>query len=234
MNQIEIKTSHNIVLSFGLAGVGKRVGAYLIDVVILYLFSLIFVLTFKDSFLMYIVLVPIWIFYDIISELYMNGQTVGKRILKIRVVSLNAKNLDLKSVLIRWAFRLIDITGTSGLLGIFMIVSSSRNQRIGDVLARTTVIDLAKKNFQSLKRLVALNDIDHVITYPQVAAYNDQDMLVLKDTLHRIGKSPSPEEVNFAKKLASKIDKELGILNRPTSLKQYFKVLVRDYVMLSR
>lgn len=234
MNQIEIKTSHNIVLSFGLAGIGKRVGAYLIDLLILYFFSLIFAITFKDSFLLYIVLVPIWIFYDIVSELYLNGQTIGKRLLKTRVVSLNAKNLDLKSVLIRWAFRLIDITGTSGFLGVFMIISSSRNQRIGDVLARTTVIDLAKKNFQSIERLSALDEIDHSITYPQVAAYNDQDMLVLKDTLSRIERSPSTNEIEFAKKLAYKIDNELGIRNRPSSLKQYFKVLVRDYVMLSR
>lgn len=234
IEDIDIKTSHNIVLSFPLAGLGQRIGAYLIDLTLLYIVTMVVVLTTSDSVVMYLFIIPLWMCYQLACELFFNGQSIGKRFLKLRVVSVQGSYLDIRSILIRWAFRIIDILVSSGFFAIFMVLSSSRNQRLGDVLARTVVISLNQTQHHTLKSISAIDDLDHKITYPQVVSYNDQDMLIVKETLQRLYRTPSHEEITFAKKLAAKIDKDLDITRRPTSLKLYFKTLVNDYVMSSR
>lgn len=75
-------------------------------------------------------------FYFGLSELILHGQTIGKRMSKIRVVKADGFSLDPVSILIRTLFRVVDQ------LPPFWVVPvlSESSQRFGDMVAGTLVI----------------------------------------------------------------------------------------------
>jgi uncharacterized RDD family membrane protein YckC len=97
MSVIQIATPFNIDIEFEIAEFHKRLLAYLIDffLLILYMFSMLYLLFggFRIGEgglgLAMIVLVIPTIFYCPASEILWNGQTVGKKIMQIKVVSLD-------------------------------------------------------------------------------------------------------------------------------------------------
>lgn len=70
-----------------------------------------------------------------------SGQTVGKRLLGIRVTTLDGRRPDARQILVRTLLRLIDSLPAFYLLGLLLVLTSrpGRRQRLGDMAARTTV-----------------------------------------------------------------------------------------------
>ena len=100
MSQLTINTTQNVTINFNAASVGERIGAHLIDLVIkiaycLVLYGIIFAYALKkvmDSLdqytvvaLLIITFLPV-VFYSFILEATLEGQTLGKKLLKIKVV----------------------------------------------------------------------------------------------------------------------------------------------------
>ena len=79
-----------------------------------------------------------WIIYFPLAE-GLAGQTVGKRLMKIRVVSIENDNLMIWRALIRRLFDLVDML-FFGLVGILIMSRSDKTQRLGDKVAGTIVI----------------------------------------------------------------------------------------------
>jgi uncharacterized RDD family membrane protein YckC len=113
MPVIQIATPFNIDIEFELAEFHKRLLAYLIDLllIVIYLFSMLYLLygglrlsAESDGFVMIMILLPS-LFYTLMSELLMGGQTVGKKILNIKVVSLDGGEPTLGQFLLRWFLR---------------------------------------------------------------------------------------------------------------------------------
>lgn len=75
-------------------------------------------------------------FYFGLSELILGGQTIGKRMSKIRVVKSDGFSLDPISILIRTLFRVVDQLPP---LWIVPVLSES-SQRFGDMVAGTVVV----------------------------------------------------------------------------------------------
>lgn len=75
-------------------------------------------------------------FYFGLSELLLRGQTIGKRVLKIRVVKANGFSLSPISILIRSLFRIVDQLPPLWIVPVL----SARSQRFGDMVAETIVI----------------------------------------------------------------------------------------------
>lgn len=67
-------------------------------------------------------------------------QTIGKKIFNIRVISVTDKPVRWTQILIRNLLRPIDFIGFY-LLGFIFISLSSKSQRIGDLLAKTMVVE---------------------------------------------------------------------------------------------
>lgn len=81
------------------------------------------------------------IFYGIITEWLWSGQTLGKRLMKLRVIDERGLSLGLKQVIIRNLFRLLDLLPSNFyLLGGASCLLTKRCQRIGDIAAGTLVI----------------------------------------------------------------------------------------------
>ncbi len=71
---------------------------------------------------------------------YKTGKTPGKYFLNIKVLSESYAAIDLKQALLRNLARYIDILFFY-LLGLIIILCTKENQRFGDILARTYVVD---------------------------------------------------------------------------------------------
>ena len=235
MKTIEIQSSQNVVLQFDLASIQQRFLATLIDLMIVGMLTYIVTLASHGSeTAIYIFAVPFMYMYHLSSEIFNKGQSIGKMALKIRVVSLEGKDLSIKSILIRWAFRLIDIAATLGCLALISVFSSSKNQRIGDILAGTTVVSIQSNLLLSIKKIKNLSQSEHKIVYPEVTKYTDQDMLTVKNTLQRLERNPSPEARHAASLLIDKLTEQLDIRIKEKQKISFLRQILRDYIMLTR
>src|SRR5678815_5035679 len=98
MAVISITTTQNIELEYELASLGERMVATIIDLVILVGYIILVQLfgTFSNGLFnsdvgwiaFFIIMLPVT-FYSLLSETYLNGQTVGKRVMGIKVISLS-------------------------------------------------------------------------------------------------------------------------------------------------
>ena len=162
MEKVSINTSQNVQISYPLAGLSDRIFAYLIDAIIIgsmtFLIIAILITTgLIDSSPLLIITATIpSFFYHLISEISMNGQSIGKKTIKIKVVKLDGSQATIGGYLLRWIIRPFDILLYGG-VAILCITIGGKGQRLGDIAAGTTVIKLEQSGF--LKDHT-LNDIE--------------------------------------------------------------------------
>lgn len=163
-----IETPERVQLEFALASIGNRFLAVAIDHFIQY-FSIFLIAWFFLSIagftssdiadgpgkllseapkwtiaLMIIVLFLIFAGYFIVFEWIWNGQTPGKKLLKLRVIRDDGRPLTLWEAIARNLLRICDAVPGFVLpvysIGLIVIFLSSRDQRVGDIFAGTVVI----------------------------------------------------------------------------------------------
>ncbi|HEX55403.1 MAG: RDD family protein [Candidatus Altiarchaeales archaeon] len=89
--------------------------------------------------LLLLLLIP-FLYHISLEGSFGGGQTIGKRILKIKVTTLDGKIPSYTQTAIRTILRLIDMCFFY-LVGLVAILLSEKDQRIGDVLAKTIVVE---------------------------------------------------------------------------------------------
>lgn len=239
MKKINITTTQNVTIEYELATVSERAVSTGIDLVIVYLGSLI-IYAFSSIFidaasLNYLFIsTPAAFFYHLLSETLNHGQTLGKRFMKIRVVKINGERPGFFDFLMRTVFRFIDITLTAGTLAIITISSTEKGQRLGDFLADTTVVKLINANRFSLSRILSMENLkNYSPVYPGVVKFKEEEMLLIKETLDRVYQYPTDNHIDARNKLVYKIEKQLGVV-APHDKNQFLKTLIKDFVSLTR
>lgn len=144
-DRLTITTPEGVELELQLAGLGSRFAAQLIDLVIKAVAIILVVIVFSQLDLTGLaIIIPsitlILYGYDVVLETFANGRTVGKRLLRLRVVRVGGEPVDFMSSAIRNALRLIEGISTMYIPGIVAILATKRNQRLGDLAAGTIVI----------------------------------------------------------------------------------------------
>ncbi|MBX0285936.1 RDD family protein [Haloarcula salinisoli] len=136
-----------------LAGLGSRIGAWLIDatlvgLVLMVIFIPLFVIVglIADGvmgtilyLLVQLLLGLVFTGYFIVME-GVYGYTVGKKLLSIRVVSEDGGAISMGESAIRNLLRFIDILPTAYILGMALIAMNDDEQRVGDMAASTYVV----------------------------------------------------------------------------------------------
>src|SRR5690349_24809901 len=99
MQTIRVRTTQNVFIDYPLASIGDRIVAYLIDRLILFLYFMLVIAllmgmeAYEHETLLItlglIFLVFPFIFYGLFFEIFMNGQTPGKNVMKIQVIRLD-------------------------------------------------------------------------------------------------------------------------------------------------
>lgn len=245
MKQIDITTSNNVTIQYELASVMQRFLALLIDTVIVifyylicsFIISLLFISTSYETIqiISYILTIPVIFFYNLISEIFFNGQTIGKKTMQIKVVKITGENPNVGDYFVRWTYRLVDIIMSVGAIAAIFVSSSEKSQRLGDLAANTSVIKLNPDNKYSIRDILKIaKNKDYVPTYTQVTQLSDYDMLLIKNSLDRVKKFPNEENKKIILKLIDKITVSLNIEEIPKNKIQFLKTLLKDYIILTR
>ena len=147
-NTLTIRTPEGIEFSFLLAGPVTRFLAWSVDLmVILAVSKLLTVLVGVVGIVSRDLTVAATIFgyfvvsigYGIALEWYWNGQTLGKRLLRLRVNDVNGMQLQFSQIVIRNLLRFVDSLPALYLIGGLACLISRRAQRLGDIVANTIV-----------------------------------------------------------------------------------------------
>lgn len=231
MEQFQIETAQNISISQNTAHLGDRMLAYIIDTFIIVAYSILVILLlisldmdFGEMWALYLVLnLPAFLYYFLL-ETFMDGKTVGKSLMKIRVVKLDGSKPNFSSFFIRWILRIVDVLISSGGIAVLTILIRGQGQRIGDIAAGTTVI--SEKKRISIKDTI-LRDLpeDYSPKFPQVTIFKDSEMQTIKG-LFDAAKRDGDHKVIIS--LSEQIKKVTNI-STPLIAMDFVDVVIKDY-----
>ncbi len=211
-NTLVIKTPEGIRFSLHLASPVTRFLAYAVDLAcvmvasgilsgLIRLFGVLSVdLAQAMSVLMFFVL---QIGYSIASEWYWRGQTVGKRLFRLRVINLSGMRLKSDQVVMRNLLRFIDMLPAFYLVGGVACLLSKRAQRLGDLAANTIVIRTPKILEPNLDQLLggrynSLRDHPHLEARLRQRVSPQEATIALQSLLRRDELEPAARVQLFA------------------------------------
>ncbi len=230
MQKIRIETTQNVQLDYVLAGLGTRILAYMLDMLILISYVIVLGLIFnwlsiEPSLAVVVCLALPAFLYHPLCESLLNGQSIGKRQMQIKVIRLDGSPAGIGAYLLRWLLRPIDITLASGGIAVLSIAITTYDQRLGDLAAGTTVIKLKP---QETTAVFAIDD-NHQPAFPEVINLSDADV----DTILRAIKVYRETGNNApVQATATKIQSLLQIHSDLRPL-QFLYTVVRDYKHLT-
>ena len=240
MSELSIFTTQNVVINFKAASVGERMLASLLDLLIkvayiivvayvfFYLLGIGNLLDRVDMWSRMSVIIlfffPVMI-YSVTLESIFEGQTIGKKLIKIKVVKIDGYQASFGDYLIRWLFRIVENNMLGGLIGLIAMLVSNKTQRMGDMAAGTAIITL--KNNISIDHTI-LEEIaeDYQPVYPLVIKLSDNDMRIVKDTFQMAEKKGDAETIA---KLSKKIESVTSIKNQSSNKIDFIKTVLKDY-----
>jgi len=237
MQTIDIETAQNVVVQHEVASVGDRAVAYLLDslVVIAWVLFWFFISSFLDlwrlggtlSGILTVVFVALpLLFYHLICELTMDGQSIGKRAKKIRVARVDGGQPTLGQYLIRWTLRMIDGFYWVGLI---VILINGKGQRLGDIAAGTTVISL-KRRLTLQDTLITKVEEGHVVRIPEAVRLNDAQARMIREVLNA---KLANSKVRVVEEMAEKVRKVIGNEGVGIGSQEFLETVLRDYVFLT-
>ncbi|MBI5958571.1 MAG: RDD family protein [Chloroflexi bacterium] len=222
-NNVYIETPENVTLEAEVAGFGSRTLAALLDYLIMTVAILLSACLFLRSLvesnssttaLTILLVFTIVTFYHLIFEIAWNGQTPGKRALKLRVVQVNGLPATVGAIVIRNLVRVFDFLPVSYGIGLTVMFATRHNQRLGDLAARTIVVherhqvelDAIREDFQV--RYTFLYPNDPIPEYITTQSLTQQDRRLIVNFLQRRHDLSARE--SLALSLAKRIAQNMG------------------------
>lgn len=245
MSELSIHTTQNVIINFKAASIGERMLASLLDLLIKFAYIIVVAYVFfkllgfgdllnrVDMWSRMAIIIffffPVMI-YSVTLESIFEGQTIGKKLIKIKVVKIDGYQASFGDYLIRWLFRIVENNMLGGLIGLVAMLVSSKTQRMGDMAAGTAIITL--KNNISIDHTI-LEEIGdaYVPIYPLVIKLSDNDMRIIKDTFQIAEKKGDAETIG---KLSKKIESVTGIKNQSGNEIDFIKTVLKDYNFYTR
>lgn len=228
MDNFQIQTAQNVKIDQNLANYFERAAAFVIDLLILAAYTIIVglfadVLEFGSMAVGMIISLP-YLLYHLVMELTMNGQSIGKAALKIRVVCVDGSKPKAGHYLIRWCLRLLDITISFGSVASLFILFGGKGQRLGDLAAKTTVIS-EKERIDFTETIIMDLPDNYQPKYPQVTIFNDKDMRQVKAIYI---KAKHNREYHLINRLHQQLMTKMQILPTEQPIK-FIETVLKDY-----
>lgn len=192
-------------------------------------------------------------FYFMGFEFAWRGRTPGKRLRRLRVIDARGGALTRESVIVRNLTRDVEIfvpmtlilagdlvwPGIPGwarllaaawvLLFAFMPLFNRNRQRVGDLIAGTTVIRVPRKNLlpDLAEGAAARASETYAFTVAQLSIYGIYELQVLEDILRKVGDgSARPELVSaVSQKIRKKIDWDAPVASDANFLRSFYRAL---------
>ena len=235
MSNLHINTTQNINLFFTTATIGERMLAYLVDLVIqiAYFIIVAFILLnnifnnpdYSTSIALLLISLPI-MFYSLVCESTMEGQTFGKKLLKIKVVKIDGYQAGFFDYFVRLIFAIVDIQ-MGFIPGVIAMVSTKHTQRLGDLAAGTAVIsEKSKYNISHTILMEIAEDYKPYFSRNQMILFSDNDIRIIKENFELTNKSKNPV---LLKKIAEKIYNVTKLTDKFESDKKLIETFLKDY-----
>jgi hypothetical protein len=166
--------------------------------------------------------------YYLLSEIWTAGQSVGKKIMRIRVINMNGGKPSLGQYVIRWLLRLVDFSITLGAGAFFSVIFSKYSQRIGDLAAGTILISTNPKIGLDETIFMEIAS-DYIPRFPQVMQLTDRDLNTIRSLLQR---ARSSDNFDIAATASEKVKSVLKI-DSPMEPFEFLETLLMDYNRIS-
>lgn len=261
MSLIKIATIFNIDLEFEIAEIHKRIFAYLIDftILVLYFISMKYlyyggvssdrdVLESRMGLDILTISFPMLI-YSLVTEIALHGQTVGKKLMNLRVLSLDGGEPSLSQYLLRWIFRAFEwpfffgyvvfsgetiisyatVTAFLGIVVVIIIAISKKNQRLGDFAANTVVVNTVSPFSVNDTVFMEIENENYKVKFPEVLRLSDRDINTIKNIINLFHRENNTETCN---RVALKVEEVLNIKTDMYAI-DFLEKLLADYNYLA-
>jgi hypothetical protein len=157
----------------------------------------------------------------------MDGQSIGKKVMSIRVVRLDGTSPTLANYIMRWITRFFEVSLFAGMPAIVSILVSDKGQRLGDIAAGTCVVKLRETKigetlFQSI-------DADYTLTHPEVRKLVDRDVDIIKEVLRAYNKSGrTPTTSRMVAQTMDVVSRKMGVSTTLPPV-AFLRLVVKDY-----
>jgi uncharacterized RDD family membrane protein YckC len=234
MQTVRVRTTQNVFIDYPVASIGDRILGHLIDRIILILYSvaIIAALVNLEVNIWYVWLILLafpWMFYNLLFEIFMNGQTPGKQVMKMKVVRLNGTPPTIGDYVLRWIFSFVDFYILSGALAVVIIAMGGKGQRLGDIVAGTSVVKLIEQHQITAKDVFVTAEDVHVPTFTQVTQLSDKDIELIQRALEVNRDQGNAQPVMI---ITEKIKTLLGIQTDLPPV-QFLYTIIKDYHSLT-
>ncbi|HTV63459.1 MAG TPA: RDD family protein [Alphaproteobacteria bacterium] len=159
-----IRTPEGIVFAQSLAGPVTRFLAWFIDLLVILVILIVLEISFSllgivaGGFAIALGIVGwfvIWVGYGIFFEWSWRGQTIGKKLFRLRVVDVEGMRLQFNQIVVRNLLRFVDTLPLFYFAGGVACWLSPRCQRLGDLAANTVVVRSPRVFEPDLDQLLA-------------------------------------------------------------------------------
>lgn len=234
MQNVRIQTAQNVFIEYQPASVGDRIIAAIIDVIIVWSYiigcvTIVASLNIDINWVIWILVITPLLFYDLAFEIFMDGQTIGKKARSIKVVKLNGSQPTIGSYLLRWLIRPIDVL-FSGAVAILVISLNGKGQRLGDIAAGTSVVNLRRRVGLS-DMMVPQTQEDYEPVYPQATSLSDRDIALIKEALLVHTNSDEPD-IRLLETLARKVKGALQVESNMPPM-AFLRTILKDHTHLT-
>lgn len=240
MSKLYITTTQNVPLFFNTASIGERMLGYLIDMIVKasYAISLYYLLKYSGA-LDVIINMEMWnrntiflviyspiVFYSLLTESLMEGRTLGKMLVKTRVVKIDGYQASFTDYFTRWICRLVDID-LGFVAGVVSMLLTRHTQRLGDLAAGTAVVSEKSKYNLTHTILAEINgDYQPYFSRAQMLRFNDNDMRIIKE--NAVIALQSRDEA-LMEKLTTKMEEVIRSKNQFPTRKNFIAKVIEDY-----
>ncbi len=207
--ELKIRTPEGVVFAYRLAGPITRCMAWMVDFIVIGLLAsgldragkLLGNRDYSGGF----VIVAYFVLsfgYGILLEWLWRGQTVGKRLLHLRVLDLDGLRLQFPQLFLRNLLRAIDALPGLYMVGGLAALLSRRAQRLGDLAAGTVVVHTPRYAEPNLEQLLAgkfnsLRRSPHLAARLRQRVSPEEARLALRALLRRETYAPGARVVLF-------------------------------------
>lgn len=228
MGEKRFVTAHNVEIGFELSGLSERILAFLLDGLIMGAYVFVIVWIFmgvglepdKHALLYGLAVLPL-LFYHLIFEITMGGQSPGKKTLNIKVIKEDGTEPTISNYLLRWILRPVDFI-ISGSVATLLIIITKKHQRLGDLAAGTIVVKVKQMDTFIRKHSSNLIKDDYIPTFQEAARLDPEHVELIRKAIkaYQINYNPTP-----VTKIASVTKDKMDVQSELPDLKFLYTVL---------